>query len=137
MSLPPQAALEDCILTGFHLDSRAGHSWQTGPSFQTLRPRVVFWPILLFLLAISTSPQHPLPPHVHQDLRQEWAPTSLPELVAALSITCILCQSHHKSVPSSIWRLVLLPKPSLVVGMGQGESLAFTWAVVTHPFGKG
>lgn len=74
LSLPPQAALEDGVLTVFHLHSQAGHRWPTSLSFQTPRPRVVFWPVLLFLLAISTSPEHPLHPHVHQDLRQKWAP---------------------------------------------------------------
>lgn len=81
----------------------------------------------------SASPPSPRP----SGLRQRWAPTSLSERASALSITCVLCQSHHQSVPSSIWRLVLLPKPSLVVGMGQGGSLAFAGAAVTHPIGKG
>lgn len=80
---------------------------------------------------------HPSIPADTRTRDRDPPPSSLTVLVATLNLTCVLCQSHHKSALSSIWRLVLLPKPSLVAGMGRGESLAFAPAAVTHPLGKG
>lgn len=132
----PLPGKTECILTGFHFHSCVEGSWQASLSIQILRPRLVGGPILLGLLAISSTPRAPLHPVRTRLGDGNGLPSSLTEPVTSLSITCILHQSHHKSTLNSIWRCILLPKPSLVAGMGQGGSLAFTPAVVTHPLGR-
>ena len=116
---------------GSHLHNHVEGSWQTSLGYQTLCPIAVFWPILWSLFAINTS--HLIIPFIPTSARiwdRNPLPSSLPELVVTLSITCILCQSHHKSALSSIWQLILLPKPSLVAGMGwkrAWSSLGLEW----------